>query len=79
MPCWAPRDYYAGAVRRFLTRRRRDVDIFFLGNDLGRPARALLGEAMFRRFILPHLRRLVDLGTRYRLKVMMHCAADSPS
>ena len=32
-----------------------------------------MSEAMFRRFILPHLKRLVDLGHDYGLKVMMHC------
>ena len=28
---------------------------------------------MFRRFIFPHLERLVDLGHDYNLKVMLHC------
>ena len=32
-----------------------------------------MSEAMFRRFLLPHLARLVDLGHAYQLKVMMHC------
>jgi uroporphyrinogen decarboxylase len=32
-----------------------------------------MGEKLFRRFMLPHLRRLVTLGHEYGLKVMMHC------
>jgi len=32
-----------------------------------------MGEKQFRRFILPHLKRLTDLGHDYGLKVMMHC------
>jgi len=49
------------------------MENFFIGNDFGGQRGPLLGEAMFRRFILPHLRRLVDLGHDYGLKVMLHC------
>ncbi len=33
----------------------------------------MVGEALFRRFLLPHLRSLADLGHSYGLKVMLHC------
>ena len=49
------------------------LDVFFIGNDFGSQNGPLLSEAMFRRFLLPHLQRLVDLGHAYGLKVMLHC------
>jgi len=38
-----------------------------------RQDRTAHGEKLFRRFMLPHLKRLVDLGHDYGLLVMMHC------
>ena len=55
------------------TRPADAIDIFFIGNDFGSQRGPLLSEPMFRRFMLPHLKRLVDLGHAYGLKVMMHC------
>jgi len=48
------------------------IDVFFIGNDFGGKTGPLMGEKLFRRFILPHLKRLVDLGHDYGLLVMMH-------
>jgi len=66
-------DYYAAVSQRIFDAAADAIDIFFIGNDFGSQRGPLLGEGLFRRFILPHLRRLVDLGHAYRLKVMMHC------
>jgi len=66
-------DYYAGASRRIFEAAAEVIDIFFIGNDFGSQRGPLLSEDMFRRFILPHLARLVDLGHAYGLKVMLHC------
>jgi len=33
----------------------------------------MTSEKLFRRFVLPYLKRLVDLGHSYGLKVMLHC------
>ena len=66
-------DYYAAVSRRIFDAAADSLDIFFIGNDLGGQRGPLLSEAMFRRFLLPHLLRLVDLGHAYNLKVMMHC------
>ncbi len=66
-------DYYAGVSQRIFDAAADVLDIFFIGNDLGGKTGPLLGEKQFRRFILPHLKRLVDLGHDYGLKVMMHC------
>lgn len=66
-------DYYAAASQKIFDAAADQLDIFFLGNDFGSQQGPLLGEGLFRRFILPHLARLVNLGHAYGLKVMMHC------
>jgi uroporphyrinogen decarboxylase len=66
-------DYYAGSSRRIFDAAADAIDIFFIGNDFGTQTGPIMGEALFRRFMLPHLRRLVDLGHAYGLRVMMHC------
>jgi uroporphyrinogen decarboxylase len=66
-------DYYAAVSQRIFDAAADSLDVFFLGNDFGSQKGPLLSVAMFRRFILPHLARLVDLGHAYRLRVMMHC------
>ncbi|MEE8450583.1 MAG: uroporphyrinogen decarboxylase family protein [Thermoguttaceae bacterium] len=66
-------DYYAAVSRRIFDAAADAIDVFFIGNDFGSQRGPLLGEEMFRRFMLPHLQRLVDLGHEYGLKVMMHC------
>ncbi|MEE9601675.1 MAG: uroporphyrinogen decarboxylase family protein [Thermoguttaceae bacterium] len=65
--------YYAEVSRRIFDAAADAIDIFFIGNDFGSQKGPLLSEKMFRRFILPHLRRLADLGHDYDLKVMLHC------
>lgn len=66
-------DYYAAVSERIFDAAADAVDIFFIGNDFGSQTGPLLGEDLFRRFCMPHLRRLVELGHSYGLKVMMHC------
>jgi uroporphyrinogen decarboxylase len=66
-------DYYAAVSQRIFDAAADMIDIFFIGNDFGSQRGPLLGDNLFRRFMLPHLARLVDLGHSYKLKVMMHC------
>jgi uroporphyrinogen decarboxylase len=66
-------DYYWEVSRRIFEAARGAIDIFFIGNDFGTQTGPVVGEDMFRRFFLPHLQRLVDLGHDFGLKVMLHC------
>jgi len=66
-------DYYFEVSRRIFDAAADALDIFFIGNDFGSQTGPLVGEALFRRFFLPHLKRLVDLGHDHKLKVMLHC------
>lgn len=66
-------DFYAASSRRIFEEAGDLIDIFFIGNDLGSQTGPLLGTELFERFVLPHLKRLIDLGHDYGLKVQMHC------
>ena len=66
-------DYYHEVSRRTFEAAADALDVFFIGNDLGSQAGPLLSPKLFGRFIVPHLKRLVDLGHGYGLKVQMHC------
>lgn len=66
-------DYYANVSERIFEAAADVIDIYFIGNDLGSQNGPIVGEKLFRRFILPHLKRLAELGHKYGLKVMMHC------
>jgi uroporphyrinogen decarboxylase len=66
-------DYYAAVSQRIFDAARDVIDIFFIGNDLGSQTGPLLSPELFERFVLPHLRRLIDLGHSYDLKVQLHC------
>ena len=66
-------DYYVGSSQRIFDAAADVIDIFFIGNDFGTQTGPIMGVGLFRRFMLPHLKRMVDLGHDYGLKVMMHC------
>jgi uroporphyrinogen decarboxylase len=66
-------DYYLGVSRRVFEAAGDLMDIYFIGNDFGGQIGPLIGEKVFRRFFVPQLRRLTDLGHDYGLKVLLHC------
>ena len=66
-------EYYFASSKKIFDTAADAIDIFFIGNDLGSQTGPLVGSELFKRFILPHLKRLIDLGHSYKLKVMMHC------
>jgi len=66
-------DYYVAVSQNIFEAAADVIDIFFIGNDFGSRNGPLLSEKLFRRFVLPHLKRLIDLGHAYGLKVMLHC------
>jgi uroporphyrinogen decarboxylase len=66
-------EFYAASSRRIFEAAGDAIDVFFIGNDLGSQTGPLLGPELFGRFILPQLRRLIDLGHAFGLRVQMHC------
>jgi len=65
-------DYYAAVSERIFEAAADLIDIFFIGNDFGGQRGPLMGPQQFGRFMMPHLKRLIDLGHRYGLKVQLH-------
>jgi len=66
-------DFYAASSQRVFDTASDAIDIFFIGNDFGSQMGPLLSPEMFEHFILPHLKRLIDLGHAYGIPVQMHC------
>jgi uroporphyrinogen decarboxylase len=66
-------DYYFEVSRRTFDAAADAIDIFFIGNDFGSQFGPLVSPQCFARFLLPHLRRLIDLGHAYGLRVQLHC------
>lgn len=53
-----------------------EIDVFFFGNDFGTQLDLLVGPELFKKFILPYLRKVVELAKSYGLPVMLHsCGA----
>ena len=66
-------DYYLESSNRIFSEAADKIDIFFFGNDFGSQTGPLMDDALFRRFVVPHIKNLVNLGHDFNLKVMMHC------
>ena len=66
-------DFYCEVNRRVFEAAAGEIDIMFIGNDLGSMTGPLLGPELFQRFLLRHFTRLIDLGHQYGLLVQMHC------
>ncbi|MBI5961500.1 MAG: hypothetical protein HY866_22360 [Chloroflexi bacterium] len=66
-------DYYFGVSQRIFEEAADLIDIFFIGNDFGSQVGPLISDKLFRRFLLPPLKRLIDLGHAHHLKVLLHC------
>jgi len=66
-------DYYAAVNQRIFNMTSKAIDIFFIGNDFGSQTGPLLSPELFKKFVAPQLKRLVDMGHSYGLKVQLHC------
>jgi len=65
-------DFYLAANEKIFSADNGGIDIYFFGNDFGSQKGLLLSPKMFRRFILPHMRRLVEHAKKFGRKVMLH-------
>ncbi len=66
-------DYYLAVSRRIFEASGDAVDVFFIGNDLGAQNGPMVGPRQFRTYVLPHLKRFVDLGHEFGKVVVLHC------
>ncbi|MBN2365222.1 MAG: hypothetical protein EH225_04255 [Calditrichaeota bacterium] len=71
-------DFYAEANERFFGAITGLVDGFFFGNDFGTQLDLLISPEMFREFIVPYFRQLIEGARRYNLQIILHsCGAIS--
>jgi uroporphyrinogen decarboxylase len=70
-------EYYVAVNQRIFAAAADAIEIFFVGNDFGSQNGPLLSPAQFERFMLPHIKRLIDLGHAHHLKVQLHCCGGS--
>jgi len=66
-------DFYLASNERVFSAAADVIDICFIGNDFGSQTGPLLSPAMFERFVLPPLVRLLDHARSYGLKTQLHC------
>lgn len=65
-------DFYVATNEKFFSEVGDRCDIMFFGNDFGTQRDLFISRDMFRRFILPSQKRLIDIGKKYNKKVMLH-------
>lgn len=69
-------NFYLEANRRCFEECGREIDVFFFGNDFGTQLDLLISPEMFQKFVLPYLKKVVELAKSYGLPVMLHsCGA----
>ncbi|MBM7583367.1 uroporphyrinogen decarboxylase [Caldicoprobacter guelmensis] len=64
--------FLAEANERFFTVLGNDVDTFFFGNDFGTQLDLLISPEAFKRFVLPGLKKLIDVARKHHKKVLLH-------
>lgn len=65
-------NFYLAINEKIFTAAEGAIDIYFLGNDYGTQRDLLMNPEMFKRFILPYVKRLVEQAKSFGLKVMHH-------
>lgn len=65
--------YYYKVSENIFEAAGNSIDIFFIGNDFGCQTGPLMGADLFEEFLIPPLKKLIDLGHRFGHKTMLHC------
>jgi len=65
-------NFYVAYYDKMLTAAKGRIDLFRIGDDIGTQRGPLISPAMFKQFIAPRLRLLVDLAHSHNTKVMFH-------
>jgi uroporphyrinogen decarboxylase len=65
-------DFYVAYYDKMLIAAKGRIDLFRIGDDIGTQRGPLISPAMFRQFIAPRLKLLVDLAHSHDTKVMFH-------
>ena len=65
-------DYYVRANEKFFSGLGDRADVMFFGNDFGTQLDLFISPEYFKRFILPHFKRIINVGKKYGKIVMLH-------
>jgi uroporphyrinogen decarboxylase len=65
-------DFYVAANDKFFSGLGDKADIMFFGNDFGTQLDLLISPEKWREFVLPSLKRLIEIGKKYNKKIMLH-------
>jgi len=65
-------DFYVKANEMFYENFGDMVSTMFFGNDFGTQLDLILSPDCFRRFVLPSLKRIIDVGKKYGKTVILH-------
>ena len=65
-------DFYVAANEKFLCGLEGRADVMFFGNDFGTQLDLFISPESFRRFVLPSFRRIIAVGKKYGLIIMLH-------
>jgi uroporphyrinogen decarboxylase len=65
-------DFYVEANDLFLKGLGNRADTMFFGNDLGTQLDLFISPEMFRTFVLPTIRKIVEVGKKHNKFVMLH-------
>ncbi|MFI5384721.1 MAG: uroporphyrinogen decarboxylase family protein [Fimbriimonadales bacterium] len=64
--------YYEQANERFFNALGDRADTFFFGNDFGTQRGLILSPELFERFVLPSMKRLIEVAKRHGKRVLLH-------
>jgi len=65
-------DFYWGVNEIAFSHLAPDIDVMFFGNDFGTQLNTFVSPELFRRFILPGMKKLTDQAHRFGLRVALH-------
>jgi uroporphyrinogen decarboxylase len=65
-------DFYVAANDKFFAGLDDAAEVMFFGNDFGTQLDLFIAPELFRKFILPSIKRRVAVGKKYNKKVMLH-------
>ena len=65
-------DFYVQANEKFLAGLGDRADVMFFGNDFGTQLDLFVSPDMFRRFVIPGFRKIIEVSKKYNKKVLLH-------
>lgn len=65
-------DFYVAANEKFFAGLGDRADYFFFGNDFGTQRDLFISPELFRKFVLPSFKRLVNVAKKYGKTVILH-------